>query len=183
MVQNFPKVINSFVNLRQKYCTDIFQYLVFCQGLSLIFAELDGDNENFHRFAKALEEHGLNPKKQMIITDCLQDLKNPFWGQAFISSKNELYLCGNTVWKSFITSDRKKLQQILIHNLVHLYDKEVLNFDLYTTEDLACSKIRAYSFSNECRGDRRCIFENTKADMKVSIERCSKLSNFLFHGD
>merc|ERR1711988_371357 len=145
MVQNFPKVVNS------------------------LFTELDGDNENFHRFSKALEKHGLNPKKQLIITDCLQDLHNPFWGQAFISSKNELYLCGNTVWKSFITSDRKKLQQILIHNLVHLYDKEVLNFDLYTTEDLACSKIRAYNFSNECRGDRRCILENTKADMKVSI--------------
>ena len=137
--------------------------------LTKIFTQLPGDDLNFHTMVKSLTElEKFDFSKDVVIYDCVQDRDYPFWGRAFFSVNEKIYLCGNSVWKSIMKNDRKEIQRVLLHELVHLYDKKVRNWNLFIPEDLACSETRAYNLSSNCKGKNDCL---TKL-VRGSLEKC-----------
>merc|ERR1712159_37473 len=146
----------------------------FPRVISSLFKELPGDNENFHKLASILSdktkdnEERFSPMKHIKIIDCIQDTVHEFHGRAYLGSNNKIQVCGNAVWKMFLNSDRFRLQQLLLHELVHFYDKQVLNWNLYNAKQLTCSEIRAYNLSGVCNGSNLCIFDRVNASLSMA---------------
>ena len=111
---------------------------------------------------KNSEHIKFDPQKHVKIIDCEEDRSVPYRGKAFLTSPEiNLYLCGNTTWKQFLNNDRRAIQSILLHKLIHLYDQKVQNYNFYSAQDLACTEIRAFNLSNSCgdRGSKICLMD------------------------
>jgi len=139
--------------------------------LNSLFRRLPGDIERFHQLAeelKANETVSFKPLRDIKIIDCVQDRNIPFFGRAFLSGDNRIFMCGNTTWKMFLRNDRRGLQNLLLHEMIHFYDRKVRNFNFSTAPDLACSEIRAYDMSSTCDGSSICVFRKTEGSMSMS---------------
>ena len=148
-----------------------FQYSAIIKSL---FKELPGDVEKFHEISKILStEKVINDKpfnslKNLKLIDCAYDRTIPFFGRAYLGSDDNIYLCGNTTWKMFLQNDRRGLQNLVLHEMIHLYDRKVRGFDFRRPDDLACSEIRAYNMSSNCNGSKICIMQKTDASLSAS---------------
>jgi len=158
--------------------------------LNSIFKRLPGDVDRFHDMAEELAKDGkvsFKPLRDIRILDCLSDRNIPFFGRAFLSADNRIYICGNTTWKMFLRNDRRGLQNLLLHEMIHLYDRKVRGFNFFTPHDLACSEIRAYHMSSTCDDSSLCVFRKTDGSMSMSAstqymaqaERTSIISSVL----
>ena len=155
-----------------------FQYASIIKSL---YKELPGDVEKFHQIHKILNSEKIfdskNPDskpfqfnylKHLNLIDCAYDRTIPFFGRAYLGSDNNIYLCGNTTWKLFLQNDRRSLQNLVLHEMIHLYDRKIRDFDFRRPDDLACSEIRAYAMSSNCNGSRICIMQKTDASLSAS---------------
>merc|ERR1712189_125389 len=113
--------------------------------LRSLFNKLPGDVERFHEL-------------HVKLIDCAYDRTIPFFGRAYLGSDNNIYMCGNATWKMFLQNDRRAIQNLVLHEMIHLYDRRVREFDFRRPDDLACSEVRAYAMSSQCNGSPLCIF-------------------------
>lgn len=145
-----------------------FQYASILKSL---YKDLPGDVEKFHQIHKILHtEKSLqfNYLKHLKMIDCAYDRTIPFFGRAYLGSDNNIYLCGNTTWKMFLQNDRRSIQNLVLHEMIHLYDRKIRGFDFRRPDDLACSEIRAYAMSSDCNGSKICIMQKTDASLSAS---------------
>jgi len=139
--------------------------------INSLFTKLDGDFQNFHQIGDLLKDDPivqLKPHQDILLIDCIKDRIRPYHGRGYLATDSKIYLCGNTIWKSLIASDRKAIQSLITHELIHLYDKKVKNFNFYNSRDLACSEIRAYNLANNCNGSPMCVFNKTNNSLKLA---------------
>lgn len=139
--------------------------------INSLFKRLSGDNEKFHDLADALSKHDeskFKPQQAIRIFDCFHDRGVPFFGRAYLGADDKIYLCGNAVWKMFVQNDRNGLQTLLLHEMVHLYDKQVKHLNFYKVDDLACSEIRAYHLSSNCGNNDKCVMKKTADSLKLA---------------
>jgi len=139
--------------------------------LNSLFKRLPGDVDRFHDMAETLandEKVSFKPLRDIRMIDCLSDRNIPFFGRAFLSADNRIYVCGNTTWKMFLKNDRRGIQNLLLHEMIHLYDRKVRGFNFYAAHDLACSEIRAYHMSSTCDDSSLCVFRKTDGSLSMS---------------
>jgi len=68
----------------------------------------------------------------------------------------------------FLQNDRRAIQNLVLHEMIHLYDRKIRGFDFRRPDDLACSEIRAYAMSSDCNGSKICIMQKTDASLSAS---------------
>ena len=143
----------------------------FNRLISSLFVQLPGDIQKFHQLSDILkkdQEIKFKPTEHIKLIDCISDRINPYQGRAYLATDDKIYLCGNAIWKKFVDNDRKEVQTLLLHELIHFYDKKVKNINFYNPSDLACSEIRAYNITNVCQGDKTCILKKTMNSLRVA---------------
>ena len=139
--------------------------------INSLFRKLPGDDDNFHEMADYLKTDDkiqFRPLRSIKILDCVTDRQMPFFGRAFLDANDRINLCGNATWKLFFDNKRRELQRLLLHEMVHFYDRKVENYNFYKPRDLACSEIRAYNMSSTCGGSELCVRNKALASLEMS---------------
>lgn len=81
--------------------------------------------------------------------------------------REQVILCENNILS------QSHMNEVLTHELIHVYDNYTVNIDWNDMRHLACTEIRAANLSNECRFNRE-TFLRLNFGMKAHNQTCVK---------